>query len=47
MINIAASIYNTIGESDDMSLICLPDNDVDQKKVNKTSSFWLYLITVV
>ena len=33
LINIAASIYNNIGETNDMNLICLPDNDASEKQV--------------
>jgi hypothetical protein len=35
LINIAASIYNNVGETNDMNLICLPDNDASEKQVLK------------
>ena len=38
LINIAASIYNHIGEADDMNLICLSDTNASEITVNNNSS---------
>jgi hypothetical protein len=42
IIDIAASIYNNIGEVGDMSLICLPDVDGSEKKVKLLISSQYY-----